>query len=465
MGTKRRTSTGRLRALGAALLALAWLQLGAVPALAATPSVQYQAHSQNRGWLPVTSDGGTGGTVGQGLRLEAFAASVSGGGGIVYTTHVQDSGWTRATGDGQVTGTTGRGKRIEALRMQLTGGLARTHDLYYRVHVQESGWLGWAANGATAGSEGLALRIEAMQVRIVPKGAAAPGSTARPAYSAAVAYSAHVQNVGWQGEVRGGAVAGTSGRGLRVEALRLRLQDQPVPGGIEYSTHVQDVGWQPYRSDGAVAGTTGQGRRVEAVRVRLTGEMAARLSVYYRVHVQNYGWMGWTRDGDPSGTAGAGYRVEAIQVLIQGKGNGPWYGTEFTEYRAPASNGNVVPSTLCNVGDGWLLRCDAAAAFGRMSAAFQATFGHPVPLEGTYRAYYRQVEVYQRYGPGRAAVPGTSNHGWGTAIDVPERGEYDYGRPKYEWLRTHGPAYGWVNPGWARQGGGREEPWHFEYTG
>ncbi|ACZ31535.1 hydrophobic protein [Xylanimonas cellulosilytica DSM 15894] len=456
------------RAWVAVLATLTFLVAGAVgaaPAQAATPSIRYQAHVQDRGWQPAVTDGATAGTVGHGLRLEALAVSLSGGGGVTYRTHVQDVGWTAPVAGGSVSGSTGRGLRVEALSMQLTGEVSRNHDLYYRVHVQNTGWLGWAANGAVAGTQGVAVRVEAVQVRLVAKGAAAPGSTARPSFTASVAYSTHVQNLGWTGEVANRAVAGTTGRSLRVEALRLRLRDQPFPGGIEYSVHVQDVGWQGYRSNGAAAGTTGQSRRVEAVRIRLTGQMADRLSVYYRVHVQNYGWLGWTRDGDPSGTAGAGYRVEAVQVAIQGKGNGPWYGTEFVEYAPPASNGNVDPATLCNIGDGWLLRCDAGAAFGRMNAAFRARFGHPIPLEGTYRAYYRQVELYREIGPGLAARPGTSQHGWGLAIDVTERGAYDFGTPRYEWLRTQGPAFGWSHPSWARQGGGREEPWHFEFAG
>ena len=456
----------RLQAVLTVLCAVVLMTVGLAPAEAATPSVRYQAHVQDRGWLPTVSNGSTGGTTGQGLRLEAMAVAIGGAsGGISYRTHVQDVGWTSATSNGGISGSVGQGRRVEAFTMKLTGDVATTHDVYYRAHVQDVGWLGWAKNGAVAGSEGLSMRMEAFQVRLVAKGAAAPGSTSRPALKGHVGYSTHVKNIGWQGEVRDARAAGTTGRSLRVEGLKVRLIDQPFSGGIEYSAHVQNVGWQPYRANGAVAGTTGRSLRVEAVRIRLTGEMAQRLSVYYRVHVQNYGWMGWTRDGDPSGTAGAGFRVEAIQVVLAGKGNGPWYGTEFTEYRPPASNGNVEPWTLCNIGDGWLLRCDAGARFLELSAAFQRRFGHPLPLEGAYRAYYRQVELYNTIGPGLAARPGTSNHGWGTAVDFPERGLYDYGTARYEWLRVNGPRYGWINPSWARQGGGREEPWHFEYQG
>ena len=64
---------------------------------------------------------------------------------------------------------------------------------------------------------------------------------------------------------------------------------------------------------------------------------------------------------------------------------------------------------------------------------------------------------------GLAARPGTSNHGWGTAIDTWEWAAYDFGSARHEWLVANGPAYGWVCP--AATEAGNPEYWHFEYTG
>ena len=51
-------------------------------------------------------------------------------------------------------------------------------------------------------------------------------------------YSAHVQKVGWQAPVDDGATAGTTGRGLRVEALRL----SPSGGAtLAWRGHVQPL--------------------------------------------------------------------------------------------------------------------------------------------------------------------------------------------------------------------------------
>lgn len=137
---------------------------------------------------------------------------------------------------------------------------------------------------------------------------------------------------------------------------------------------------------------------------------------------------------------------------------------------ATGGNGRYDRSELCSLGlnqdaQEQFLRCGAAEAWGRMSEAFAEEFGHPIPVEFAYRPYDLQLWAFAEYGAGRAAEPGTSQHGWGAAVDVPEYGEYDYGQPKREWIAANGPRFGWVAPAWARDGGGREEPWHFEFAG
>ena len=100
-------------------------------------------------------------------------------GGIEYQTHVQTYGWQGWAANGSVSGTTGQAKRLEAIRIRLTGQAAQQYDVYYRVHVQSYGWLDWAKNGEMSGTSGLAKRLEGIEIVLVPKGAAAPGSTAR----------------------------------------------------------------------------------------------------------------------------------------------------------------------------------------------------------------------------------------------------------------------------------------------
>ncbi|MFC8796136.1 M15 family metallopeptidase [Promicromonospora sp. NPDC057138] len=137
---------------------------------------------------------------------------------------------------------------------------------------------------------------------------------------------------------------------------------------------------------------------------------------------------------------------------------------------ADGSNGRLAIDSLCKVGVGpegqdQYLRCDAAEAWKKVGEQFQAKFGKPLRVEYGYRPYDWQLQALDEFGGGQVAAPGTSNHGWALAVDVPVDDGFRFGQPEYEWLAANGPKAGWHHPDWARAGGGREEPWHFEYEG
>lgn len=131
-------------------------------------------------------------------------------------------------------------------------------------------------------------------------------------------------------------------------------------------------------------------------------------------------------------------------------------------------NGRIPASALCPIGPSGAqrLRCDAAAAFGQLDAAYGARFGMPVSVSSSYRSFDDQVRLREswcdRGACHMAATPGGSNHGWGLALDL-GGGVNDFGTPEHEWMRDHAPGFGWHHPSWARPGGGKEEPWHWEY--
>ncbi len=129
-----------------------------------------------------------------------------------------------------------------------------------------------------------------------------------------VTYRGHVQNIGWQPYVSDGAEAGTTGEGLRVEALNVNLVNAPAGAHIEYQGHVQNIGWQATAQDGAEVGTNGLGLRVEAFKFTLVGMPG--YTVQYRAHVQNMGWQNWVSDGQIAGTTGQGLRVEAMEIKV-----------------------------------------------------------------------------------------------------------------------------------------------------
>jgi cell wall-associated NlpC family hydrolase len=127
-------------------------------------------------------------------------------------------------------------------------------------------------------------------------------------------------------------------------------------------------------------------------------------------------------------------------------------------------NGLIPPSAMCPLGvAGHALRCDAAAAYRAMSAAHAAAFARPLCITDSYRTYASQVRLYGEK-PALAAVPGTSNHGWGLAVDLCG-GLETFGTPEYAWMVANAGRFGFLHPTWADPGNGREEPWHWEYAG
>ncbi len=144
--------------------------------------INYRTHVQNVGWQAWSCDGAMSGTSGRHLRLEGINIQLGRGvnGGVTYQTHVQNVGWQSWRSNGAMAGTSGRSLRLEGIRISLTGAIASQYDIYYRVHVQDVGWLDWAKNGEMSGTSGMSKRLEGINIIMVPKGGAAPGSTARP---------------------------------------------------------------------------------------------------------------------------------------------------------------------------------------------------------------------------------------------------------------------------------------------
>lgn len=138
-------------------------------------------------------------------------------------------------------------------------------------------------------------------------------------------------------------------------------------------------------------------------------------------------------------------------------------GCDPTAIDAGAANGQLNTAHLCQLwGTGELLRSDAAVALAKLRMAYQQRFGTDLVISDSYRSYAAQVAVRARK-PGLAAPAGTSQHGWGLAVDL--GGGVEAADEHYAWLRENAPSYGWDNPDWARQGGsGPYEPWHWEYV-
>lgn len=132
-------------------------------------------------------------------------------------------------------------------------------------------------------------------------------------YNNQIKYRAHVQNDGWQDWVSGGAIAGTTERGLRMEALQL---DLPFKANVK--AHIERIGWVEYNDIDAntIIGTVGESRRLEAL---VIDPIDNELPLTGKVHVQDRGWCNWYNlDGVISlGTSGQSLRLEAIQLWYE----------------------------------------------------------------------------------------------------------------------------------------------------
>ena len=285
-----------------------------------------EAHVSNLGWMPSVGGGEVAGTTGRDLDLEALRIilldSQYGDSSIEIRAHVENLGWMDWVGSGELAGTTGRAYAIEAVQIRLTGLASEQYDLWYCIHSADVGWLGWAKNGESAGSQGWARAAQAIEVMLLPKGSQAPsplGNTSSAFMTPLLRYRAHVQDVGWQGYVRDGYVAGTTGRNLSLEALDVSLADAAGLGAIAARAHVQDIGWQDWST--SMCGTTGCGLPVEAICLKLEGEASSRRDIWYRVHSAEFGWLGWASNGDPAGSQGLARPVQAIEIRLQAKGS------------------------------------------------------------------------------------------------------------------------------------------------
>lgn len=118
-------------------------------------------------------------------------------------------------------------------------------------------------------------------------------------------------------------------------------------------------------------------------------------------------------------------------------------------------NGRLPSSTLTPIGGGYFLRKDAAAAFLAMSAEAQRKYGTAIHVVAGYRTYARQVYFWNLWRAGRgnlAAHPGTSNHGWGLAIDLASQ-------QMRHIVDAIGVKYGWAK----RWSDAPSEWWHIKW--
>lgn len=99
-------------------------------------------------------------------------------GGVSYRAYTNVGGYLWWYHDGLPTGVVGDGSYLEAVQIQLTGQAEKLFDIYYSVTSSGQGKMGWAKNGEVAGTKDIGEKLLSVEVVMLPKGSAAPVSTA-----------------------------------------------------------------------------------------------------------------------------------------------------------------------------------------------------------------------------------------------------------------------------------------------
>lgn len=175
-------------------------------------------------------------------------------------------------------------------------------SISYTTHIQDIGWQNQVKDGEMAGTEGQAKRLEAIKI------------TLKDLSGVKIKYQTHIQDIGWQDWKYDGTLAGTEGQSKRLEAIKIELEESDKYS-IMYRVHIQDIGWQDWRYDGEKAGTEGQSKRLEAIQIKIV-EKQTSISVNYSVHVQDIGWQNWKAEEKIAGTEGQSKRLEAIKIEL-----------------------------------------------------------------------------------------------------------------------------------------------------
>ena len=121
---------------------------------------------------------------------------------------------------------------------------------------------------------------------------------------------------------------------------------------------------------------------------------------------------------------------------------------------AAYGNGRIPATALARVGDtGHRLWAPAADSLSRLVGDAKRD-GVTIGITDSYRSYDEQVSLARRKGlysqGGLAAKPGTSEHGWGMAVDL------DLNAKALSWMRANAARYGFAD-------NVPRESWHWAY--
>lgn len=237
-------------------------------------------------------------------------------------------------------------------------------------------------------------------------------------------------------------------KNAKIEAVRLKIKNQSVPGEIQYSAYMQGSGWQEFVNEWQEAGSTKDRKRLEAFRVQLTGELAEKYDVYYRAYIEGKGWLDWAVNGEPAGSSGYSKEVYRIQATLVKKGGAALGNTSYS-YLSSQKKINYQTHVQTY---GWQVSCGDGETSGTVGSGKRLE-GIKISLDNSLDGTVKYQTHVQTYGwqdwKENGQMSGTSGESKRLeAIKIQLEGSVE---EKYDiYYRVHVQTYGWLD--WTKNG-------------
>lgn len=156
--------------------------------------------------------------------------------------------------------------------------------------------------------------------------------------------------------------------------------------------------------------------------------------------------------------------------ITTGVHKGKFISTDYLNRLGDVKNGQMTKAQLAEIpanlragikSTNAYLNLSAAKQLVTMNAAFKAQFGYDLKVNEGYRTLATQKAYRLRLGASVAAAPGTSNHGYGVALDLATPALAVKSSAERAWMATNGPVFGFESPS-DHNPKMTPEWWHFE---
>ncbi|CDM67294.1 Hypothetical protein CM240_0115 [Clostridium bornimense] len=397
--------------------------------------IKYQACIEGQGWQDWVYGGQEAGAAGKNLKMEAVRIKLEDApeGYIVqYQVNMEDKGWVPISQDGEVAGLEGKGKRIEAIKIDLVkvrsksiydnnGNVGEYRDyvsgLNYKYRYDLSNRLRKVEESTGAftvinydNKNNVSSTVETRNGvsydttygydednyinnitynrnnkeysqklaydglnRVTTKTNIMESDTSSTVGT--VTYQTKSDGQGWQGKKTNGTIAGSYGKNISLEGIKISISDLPSGTKVKYQAHCADIGWQDWVYGGALAGTDGTGKRLEAIKIQLEGAPSG-YSIEYKAYVKDKGWQEWVQNGEVAGTTGESLAMEAIKIRVvkSGVSSSKNFTTKYTYEKGKAEGSGSVVYQSKGVNDSW--------QENKTEGALSGTVGKSKALEG-----------------------------------------------------------------------------------